>query len=126
MNVYDQAHQLATAIKESEEFKHYDASKKEIEANPELDQAMKDFVKKQFEFQTQQMMGNEISPEMMGQLQQLSTILMQDPTAAEFLQNQMRFSMMMSDVYKIIGEVADMGLEIIMGEEGADREYLLI
>ncbi|MBQ1534880.1 MAG: YlbF family regulator, partial [Erysipelotrichaceae bacterium] len=68
------------------------------------------------EFQTQQMMGNEISPEMMGQLQQLSTILMQDPTAAEFLQNQMRFSMMMSDVYKIIGEVADMGLENIMGE----------
>ena len=116
MNVYDQALQLATAIKESEEFKHYDASKKEIEANPELDQAMKDFVKKQFEFQTQQMMGNEISPEMMGQLQQLSTILMQDPTAAEFLQNQMIFSMMMSDVYKIIGEVADMGLENIMGE----------
>jgi len=53
---------------------------------------------------------------MMGQLQQLSAILMQDPTAAEFLQNQMRFSMMMSDVYKIIGEVADMGIENIMDE----------
>lgn len=75
MNVYDQAHQLATAIKESEEFKHYDASKKEIEANPELDQAMKDFVKKQFEFQTQQMMGNEISPEMMRQLQDRKSVV---------------------------------------------------
>lgn len=115
MNVYDQAHQLATAIKESEEFKHYDKSRKALEANPQLDQAMKDFMKKQFEMQAQQMMGEEISPEVMGQLQQLSTILMQDPTAAEYLQNQMRFSMMMSDVYKIVGEVADFGLDQMTG-----------
>ncbi len=115
MNVYDQAHQLATAIKESEEFKHYDSSRKALEANPQLDQAMKDFMKKQFEMQAQQMMGEEISPEVMGQLQQLSTILMQDPTAAEYLQNQMRFSMMMSDVYKIVGEVADFGLDQMTG-----------
>lgn len=115
MNVYDQAHQLATAIKESEEFRHYDNSRKALEANPQLDQAMKDFMKKQFEMQAQQMMGEEISPEVMGQLQQLSTILMQDPTAAEYLQNQMRFSMMMSDVYKIVGEVADFGLDQMTG-----------
>ena len=76
---------------------------------------MKDFMKKQFEMQAQQMMGEEISPEVMGQLQQLSTILMQDPTAAEYLQNQMRFSMMMSDVYKIVGEVADFGLDQMTG-----------
>ena len=59
MNVYDQAHQLATAIKESEEFKHFDTSRKALEANPELDNAMKDFMKKQFEVQAQQMMGEE-------------------------------------------------------------------
>ena len=111
MNVYDQTHQLATAIKESEEFKHYDHSRQLMEQNPELNDAMKDFMKKQFEMQAQQMMGEEVNPEMIGQLQQLSTILMQDPTAAEYLQNQMRFSMMMSDVYKIIGDVADFGLD---------------
>ena len=111
MNVYDQAHQLATAIKESEEFKQYDQSKNKLEANPQLEEAMKDFMKKQFEIQAQQMMGEEITPEMLANLPQLSAILMQDPTAAEYLQNQMRFSMMMSDVYKIIGEVADFGLD---------------
>ena len=46
MNVYDQAHSLAAAIKASEEFKQYDQSKKTVEANPELDNAIKDFMNK--------------------------------------------------------------------------------
>jgi len=36
---------------------------------------------------------------------------MRDPLAAEFMQAQMRFSLMMNDVYKILGEamgVSDM------------------
>jgi len=115
MNVYDQAHQLATAIKESEEFKHYDNSRRALESNPQLNQAMKDFMKKQFEIQAQQMMGEEMNAETMAQMQQLSAILMQDPIAAEFMQNQMRFSMMMSDVYKIVGEMADFGLDQMAG-----------
>ena len=37
MNVYDQAHSLATAVKESEEYKQFQARKKDIEGNPELE-----------------------------------------------------------------------------------------
>ena len=60
MNVYDQAHQLAKAVRESEEFKQFEATKKQIEANPELDQAIKDFMSRQLQIQTAQMMGQEI------------------------------------------------------------------
>ena len=110
MNVYDQAHQLAAAIKESEECKQYTSVRKRIEANPDLDNAIKDFMKKQFEFQTSQMMGKEVDQEEFIKLQQLSTVLMQDPLTSEYFQCQMRFSTMMSDVYKIIGDSADFGL----------------
>lgn len=116
MNVYDQAHSLATAIKESEEFKQYDQSKTIVEANSELNNAIKDFMSKQFELQTQQMMGQELDQDALQQLQQLSAILMQDPTAAQYLQNQMRFSMMMADVYKIIADVADFGMGPLGGK----------
>lgn len=115
MNVYDQAHLLATAIRESEEFKQYDSHKKVIEANPQLHDSIKDLMAKQVELQAAQMMGQEISPETFQQLQQLSAILMQDPSAAQYLQCQMRFSMMMADVYKIIGETADMGFDPFKG-----------
>ena len=110
MNVYDQAHQLAAAIKESEECKQYTAVRQKLEANPELNNAVMDFMKKQFEFQTNQLMGNEVDQEEFMQLQQLSTVLMQDPLTSEYFQCQMRFSTMMSDVYKIIGDTADFGL----------------
>ena len=110
MNVYDQAHQLATAIKESEECKQYNAVRKKLEQNPDLDRAVKDFMKQQFEFQADQLMGKEMDQEKFMNLQQLSAVLMQDPLTSEYFQCQMRFSTMMSDVYKIVGDAADFGM----------------
>ena len=59
MNVYDQAHGLAQAIKSSEEFKRYDELKKKVAANQDLANMLKDFQKKQFELQAKQMMGGD-------------------------------------------------------------------
>lgn len=115
MNVYDQAHSLAKAIKESEEYKQYEAQKKIVESNPQLDETIKDFMRQQIEIQAAQMMGQEMDAERIQKIQQLSAILMQDPSAAQYLQCQMRFSMMMADVYKIIGEVSDFGMGSMPG-----------
>lgn len=122
MNVYDQAHSLAQAIRESEEFKQYDQYKKIVKENPQLDQSLKDLMKKQMEMQAAQMMGQEVTQEAFQQIQQLSAILMQDPTAAQYLQCQMRFSMMMADVYKIIGETADLGQDLFGGTGGVPTQ----
>ena len=122
MNVYDQAHSLAQAIRESEEFKQYDQYKKIVKENPQLDQSLKDLMKKQMEMQAAQMMGQEVTQEAFQQIQQLSAILMQDPTAAQYLQCQMRFSMMMADVYKIIGETADLGQDLFCGTGGVPTQ----
>ena len=35
--------------------------------------------------------------------------------AAQYLQCQMRFSMMMADVYKILAEVSDLGIDQMIG-----------
>ena len=72
MNVYDQAHGLASAIKASEEFKQYDALKKQIDANADLSKMLKDFQAKQLEFQTKQMMGEQPNAEDMAGIQQFS------------------------------------------------------
>ncbi len=104
MNVYDQAYSLSKAIKESEEFKQYDCLRKEVDANPQLAQLVKDFQTKQFELQAKQLMGEQMSPEYMSQVQQLYAIMMRDPLAAKYIEAQMRFSIMMNDVYKILGE----------------------
>lgn len=115
MNVYDQAHQLAQAVKESEEFKQYEQYKKIVDENPQLKESINDLMKKQMELQAAQMMGHEVTQEDFQQIQQLSAILMQDPTAAQYMQCYMRFSMMMADVYKILGEAADLGQDLFGG-----------
>ncbi len=108
MNVYDEAHNLAKAIKESEEYKQYSKAKKAVEANPELSQMLTDFQGKQMEIQAKQLMGESLGPEVMESIQGLYSIMLKDPLAAEYLQHEMRFSMMMNDVYQILGDA--MGL----------------
>ncbi len=113
MNVYDQAHSLAQAIKESEEFKQYDEAKQQVKQNEELSNMLKDFRSKQFEVQAKQMMGEEMTPEDMANVQQLYGILLKDPLAARYMETEMRFSIMMKDVYDIIGAPA--GMDEMMG-----------
>lgn len=109
MNVYDDAHNLANSIKASEEFKEYERAKEKVKANPDLDKMLQDFQQKQFEMQAKQMMGEELTPEIMEGVQNLYQIVLKDPVATEYLQAQMRFSIMMKDVYDILGEATGVG-----------------
>ena len=109
MNVYDEAHTLARAIKESEEFKHYDETKKKVDANPELSSMLKDFEQKQIEVQAKQLMKEEISADTMAAFQSMYAVVMRDPLIMEHLNNEMRLSMMIGDVYKIINESVGLG-----------------
>ena len=110
MNVYNEAHNLKQAIKESQEYIQYEAAKAKVKANPELEKNLNDFKAKQIEIQASQMMGQQMDAAAMAQIQQLYGILMTDPLAAEYLQCEMRFSLMINDVFQILGEVVDMGL----------------
>ena len=109
MNVYNEAHNLARAIRESEEFKQYEAIKKSVAENPSLTEMLNDFQTKQFEMQAKQMMGEAPAEGANAQIQELYNIMMRDPLSAQYLQCEVRFSMMMNDVYKILGELMGLG-----------------
>ena len=105
MNVYDSVHQLARAIKDSEEFKNYKRLKMEVNKNENLKNIMNDFQRRQIEYQTKQMLGQEIESDKMSQIQDLYKIISADPIAAEYLQSEMIVSKMMADIYEILGDV---------------------
>ena len=109
MNVYDQAHGLAQAIKGSEEFKQFDEARQQLKGNEELSRMVQDFQTNQFELQANQMSGQQLGPEDMSSVQQLYAILLKDPLAARYMETEMRFSIMMKDVYEIIGEATGLG-----------------
>ena len=105
MNVYDQAHNLARALKECDEYKNYLRLKEEVMKIDGLGEMLADFQQKQFEVQAKQMMGEELGPEAMSQIQDLYQIMMKDPKAMEYLQAEMMFTRIVSDIYGILGEV---------------------
>ena len=105
MNVYEQAHALERAIKESEEYKQYKAAKDKVDANEQLKGLLDDFHKKQLDVQAKVMMGEELTQEMQQSVQDLYQIVAADPLAAEYLQCEMRFQVMMQDVFNILGDL---------------------
>ncbi len=117
MNVYDMAHNLARAIKDSQEYKDYEAQKIEIEKNEDLSKMIKDFQAKQLELQLKQMSGESIQGDIMTSAQELYKIVMANPKASEYMQTEMRFSIMMNDVNKIIGEAIGVNADMIPEQE---------
>jgi cell fate (sporulation/competence/biofilm development) regulator YlbF (YheA/YmcA/DUF963 family) len=107
MNVYDEAHNLERAIKESEEFKQFRDLKKKVAENEAVKKMVDDFQAQQMELQKKQMLGEEIGEDIMANVQELHGIITQDPLALEYLQANLRFSMMMQDVFKIVGEAME-------------------
>lgn len=104
MNVYDEAHSLARAIKESNEFKEFDRMRKEVEQDPDVSQMLGEFQKIQIDLQAAQMTGNPPDQSLISRMQSLSTMLATKPLAARFMQTEAAFSVMMNDVLRIIGE----------------------
>lgn len=104
MNVHDKAHELAGLIKDSQQYKEYMRVKEKVGENPELTEMVNDFQAKQFELQKMQVAGQELGPDMMQQVQNLYGILMKDPVAAEYIQAEVQFSLMVNDVYQIIAD----------------------
>lgn len=103
-NVYDVAHELVRSLKETDQYKDFFAVKAKIDANPDLKKMMEDFQQKSMEIQTQQMIGQEPSAELIGQIQQMYGIVMSDPLAAEYMQKQMTLATIVNELYGIIGE----------------------
>jgi cell fate (sporulation/competence/biofilm development) regulator YlbF (YheA/YmcA/DUF963 family) len=104
-NIHDVAHELARALKDSEQYRHYKEMKDKISQNEELTAMINDFQEKNMAIQTQQMLEGKLSEEMMEQVQALYQIVMADPLAAQYIQSEVAFTQIVSDIYGIIGEV---------------------
>ena len=108
MNPYDAAHMLARALKDSPEYKEFKDLKDKVQQNPSTKNMLKDFRKKQFAMQARQLSGQHVTEDEIQQLQNLQNILLQNPVVGPFFHAEYRFTQIMNDVYKIMGDAVDM------------------
>lgn len=108
MNVYEEAHRLAQAVVESGEYKDFARLRTEAYADEALRTELERFESFQQDAQQRMTRGEIDQQQVLAEMQQLFAAFLQDPRAAQYLQAAARFSLMMTDVYKIIADAVQL------------------
>ena len=113
MNPYDQAHALARALKENEEYIEYMRLKK-VAYDDSTNKALLDEYKRlQFRLQAKMAAGETMPEEDFQRLQQIGTLLQFNQDVSAYLLAEFRFQRMLSDIFKILADVAGVDLDML-------------
>ena len=113
MNPYDQAHALARSLKESEEYREMIRLRElayESDTNRTL---LEEYKRLQFRMQAKMASGETMPEEDYQRLQQIGTLLQFNPDVSAFLMAEFRFQRMLTDIFKILADVAGVDLDML-------------
>ena len=114
MNPYDQAHALARAMKESEEYREYRRLKETAYADSTNKALLDEYKRLQFRMQAKAASGESLPEEDMTRLTQIGTLLQFNPDVSAYLLAELRFQRMLADIFKILADVADIDLDSLV------------
>ena len=104
MNIYDTANKLAAEIKQSNEYVEYKKAKEEIEQDVELKEEIRKFETARQEMQMLMVKGGTPVEEKATEIQNIYAKLIQNEKAKNYFDLEVRFSILIADVNKIISE----------------------
>lgn len=102
MNIYDKAHDLAAALKDSPEVAEITEAMKLVEADASSSEMLDRFRENQNEVQQRMMTGQMPEPEEMEKMEKQFELLNQNPNIARLFDAERRLSIIIQDVNKII------------------------
>lgn len=112
MSAYDTVNKLARELQESEEYKKFVLVKQKILEDDTNSKMIQDLQNKQWEIQQAQILGGEVSAEKQQELESLYSLLSLNPSTREYLEAEFRFSCLINDIQKVIGEAVSGALPI--------------
>lgn len=104
MNFYDKVHEMVRAFKDTPEFREYVELKNKLKEEKDAYDRLKDFKKRQKNYQMEYIDGKEQSKEKLDEMQNLYSIVIQNETSRKLLENEMKINVMLADMQKIIGD----------------------
>ena len=113
MNPYDQAHALARALKESEEYREYTRLKESAYADDTNKALLDEYKRLQFRLQAKLAAGESLPQDDAQRLTQIGTLLQFNPDVSAYLMAEFRFQRMLTDVFKILADVAGVDLDML-------------
>ena len=108
MLVYDRAHELARALKQSEEYQSYLRAQERIQGDESAKKMLSDLRARQWQLQAAQLAGQEVPQDQPRQVEKLYEVVSYHPGLRDLLQAEYRLGKMLADVQKIIAESVDL------------------
>ena len=113
MNPYDQAHALARSLKESEEYREMMRLREAAYESDTNRALLEEYKRLQFRMQAKMASGETMPEEDYQRLQQIGTLLQFNQDVSGYLLAEFRFQRMLSEIFKILAEVADVDLDML-------------
>lgn len=113
MNIYDQAHQLARSLQESEEFREYEALREKAYADETNKALLNEYKRLQYRMQARVASGERMDEDDLGRMQKIAQLLQFNPDASAYLLAEFRFQKLLADIYKILADVAGIDLDLL-------------
>ena len=110
---YDKAHDLAHAMRESEEYKELMAAQEAVKADAVATGLVRTFMAQQMQWEYAKLSGAPEADELQKQQEELMPQIQENAAAAAYLQAQMRWSQISNDIYKIISEPITEGMKVL-------------
>lgn len=110
VNVHDYAHSLARALKESSEYRAFQSARDRVKGNGAAESMVEDFHKKQLEAQSLMLQGKELPAAQKEALERLYGVIQGHADVRDLIMAEQRISVLLSDVFKIIGDAVDLEL----------------
>ena len=107
-NVYDLAHALARAMKDSQQMRRYREAAEKISDDERSTDLLARYREKQMEYQNKQFFGEELDEDEREDLAHLRQVLETKPAVRDFLRAEIQLVQMMSDVQEILSEAVDL------------------
>lgn len=110
---YDKAHDLAHAMRESEEYKELMAAQEALKADAVAAALVRTFMAQQMQWEYAKLSGAPEADELQKKQEELMPQIQENAAAAAYLQAQMRWSQISNDIYKIISEPITEGMKVL-------------
>lgn len=104
MNFYDKVHELVKCLKDTPEYSNYIKIKQKVKQDEELSEKIQEFRKRQSAEQVKYINGKEMDENTKKEMQQMYSLIIQNPLAVEFFQAEIKLDVMLADMQKIIGD----------------------
>ncbi len=116
MNTYDAAHQLASAIKNSEEYNNFLQAYRQLQNDSTANNIFNDFRNLQLEVQQYKAKGEEAPADKEEKLNKMAEAAQNNLTVKNFIEAEYRFANIIKDVQQILAEAIEIEGEVNKGE----------